>query len=500
MGVLITNKAMQAKPEGSDQWLIEGGKRGAGRLMGRITPNGERQFYFRYTRTDGTRDTLLIGSYSEKTVDGSFTVQSARARALEWSALIQPSSESAQPIPNRDVRAHLIATQEAAEAARARAIANEREADEAKRLADAEATRRAVTLGQVFVQWRETALAPHLKADGKRIGRKDGGRYVAEQFVRHVFPTLGNVPIANIRKPDVFVILDRLKAAQKLRTANVVLADLKQLFRFAAEREIIEASPIETIRKESVGGSDTERERTLEDAEISALPALIVQAKLSTRVELALWLILATGARVGELMGAAWSTHKTYSKELASIAEKSDVKFGTVNLMTRKWHIDDTKNQRDHTIHLSDFAVEQYKQLAALQEHNDWIFPDTSGTKPVGVKSFGKQIADRQRPNGKPMKNRSKATAALALPGGRWTAHDLRRTTATLMAKMGVSNDVINECLNHKQADRMTRVYVQDRREGEQAVAFDKLGSKLTQLTTGAIQNNVVNFPAQKRQ
>ena len=68
------------------------------------------------------------------------------------------------------------------------------------------------------------------------------------------------------------------------------------------------------------------------------------------------------------------------------------------------------------------------------------------------------------------------------------------------MAKMGISNDVINECLNHKQADRMSRVYVQDRRDGEQAVAFEKLGSELTQLTTGAIQNNVVNFPAQKRQ
>jgi len=307
------------------------------------------------------------------------------------------------------------------------------------------------------------------------------------------------VPIANIRKPDVFVILDRLKAAQKLRTANVVLADLKQLFRFAAEREIIEASPIETIRKESVGGSDTERERTLEDAEISALPALIAQAKLSKRVERALWLILATGARVGELMGAAWSTHKTHSKELASIAEKSDVKFGTVNLMTRKWHIFDTKNQRDHTIHLSDFVVDQYKQLAALQEHDDWIFPDTSRTKPVGVKSFGKQIADRQRTSGKAMKNRSKATAALALPGGKWTAHDLRRTAATLMAKMGISNDVINECLNHKQADRMTRVYVQDRREGEQAVAFDKLGRKLQTLSSGAAPSKVIALPRSKQ-
>ena len=68
------------------------------------------------------------------------------------------------------------------------------------------------------------------------------------------------------------------------------------------------------------------------------------------------------------------------------------------------------------------------------------------------------------------------------------------------MAKMGISNDFIKQCLNHKQSDCMTRVYVQDRREGEQAVTLDKLGSKLSQLTTGAIPDNVINFPAQKRQ
>lgn len=496
MDTLITNKAMQAKPDAVDKWLTEGGKRGAGRLTARITPNGERLFYFRYTRADGTRDTLLIGSYAEKITDGSFTVQSARARALEWSALIQPSSGSAQPIPNRDVRAYLIATREAAKVARTKEIANERIAAEAKKLADAETSRRAVTLRQVFNQWRETALTPRLKADGKRIGRKDGGKYVAEQFERHVFPTLGDVPIANTRKPDVFVILDRLKADKKLRTANVVLADLKQLYRFAAEREIIEASPIEAIRKESVGGSDTERDRNLDESEIIALPGLIRAAKLSRRTELGLWLILATGVRVGELIGAAWGSHKTDAKDLNAIANAVDVKFGTVNVITRRWHIVDTKNQRDHTIHLSAFAVDQFKQLINLQEHDDWIFPNARGTKPVCVKSFGKQIADRQRVNRKALKNRSSAIAALSLPGGRWTAHDLRRTAATLMAKLGIGNDVINECLNHKQADRMTRVYVQDRREAEQAVAFEKLGCKLTELLTGKTQSNVIDLPS----
>lgn len=480
--MLITNKAMQAKPGGSDQWLIEGGKRGAGRLMARVTPNGERLFYFRYTRTDGTRDTLLIGSYSEKNAPGSFTVQSARARALEWSALIQPSAENVQAIPNRDVRAFLIAANEASEKALAQAIADEMAAEKAKQVAEEEATRRAVSLRQVFQQWCATELKPRVRADGKRIGRKDGGQYVSEQFTRHVFGTLGDVPIASIRKPDVFVILDELTTAKKLRTANVLLADLKQLFRFAAEREIIETSPIEGIKKDKVGGPDTERQRALADAEIIALPTVLAAAKLSKRTELGLWLILATGVRVGELMGAAWGHHKTSVNDLRKIANASAVKFGVVNLMTRQWHIFDTKNQRDHTIHLSDFAVEIIKQIGVLNEHDDWMFPDASGTKPVCVKSFGKQIADRQRPGGKALKNRSSSTEALSLPGGKWTAHDLRRTAATVMSRIGTSNDVINECLNHKQPDRMIRVYVNDRREAEQTIAFDKLGRRLSEL------------------
>ena len=58
-----------------------------------------------------------------------------------------------------------------------------------------------------------------------------------------------------------------------------------------------------------------------------------------------MWLILATGVRVGELMGAAWGTHKTPAKDLAAGGEACAVKYGTVNLTARKWHIVDTKNQ-----------------------------------------------------------------------------------------------------------------------------------------------------------
>jgi hypothetical protein len=38
--------------------------------MGRITPGGERSFYFRYTTSTGQRDTLAVGTYAPKGRDG----------------------------------------------------------------------------------------------------------------------------------------------------------------------------------------------------------------------------------------------------------------------------------------------------------------------------------------------------------------------------------------------------------------------------------------------
>jgi hypothetical protein len=50
------------------------------------------------------------------------------------------------------------------------------------------------------------------------------------------------------------------------------------------------------------------------------------------------------------------------------------------------------------------------------------------------------------------------------------------------MAQLGHSTDVIDECLNHMMQRRISRVYIQDRREAQQAQAFNALGKKLEQL------------------
>ncbi len=381
------------------------------------------------------------------------------------------------------------------------------EANDAAERASLEKKRR-LTMRQVFKRWAATELAPHIGGDGKRIGRKDGGQYVREQFERRVFFSLGDVAVVDVRKADVLAILDAVKAEGKLRTANMLLADLKQMFRFAAEREIIEHSPIELIQKKKIGGKDTKRDRVLSGDELAALVAQLPKANLSKRTELGLWLILATGCRIGELMGAAWADAKPQKRTLQAVVEAHNtaqksgaVQLGFVDTTSRTWYLPTTKNQRDHTIHLSDFALKMFAELASLREANRetaeplaWVFPDTRGTGPVCIKSFGKQLADRQRSAAERLMNRTTAVDSLALAGGRWTAHDLRRTASTVMSQLGISNDVINECQNHiKQG--MSGVYIQDRRDAEQVLAFNALGAKLAAIFSGEKpSSNVVRF------
>ena len=205
---------------------------------------------------------------------------------------------------------------------------------------------------------------------------------------------------------------------------------------------------------------------------------------------------LLLGLGIGELMGAVWADAKPQQKALQAtvdahnMAQKSGaVQLGFVDLKARTWYLPTTKNQRDHLIHLSDFARKHFAELASLREADRftgkplaWAFPDSDGTGPVCIKSFGKQLADRQSSKTARLKNRTKSVDALVLEGGRWTAHDLRRTASTLMSQLGIPNDVINECENHiKQG--MSGVYIQDRREAEQVKAFDSLGQRLAKLT-----------------
>ena len=136
--------------------------------------------------------------------------------------------------------------------------------------AELEAERR-LSVRDLFDRWAATDLQPRLRADGKRTGRKDGGKFTRDQFTRRVFPKIGRVAIEDVKRADLLAILDGAKREGKLRTANVLLADLKQMFRFALARDVVMRNPLETVLKRDVGGASVERDRVLSTTELASL-------------------------------------------------------------------------------------------------------------------------------------------------------------------------------------------------------------------------------------
>ena len=315
-----------------------------------------------------------------------------------------------------------------------------------------------------------------------------------------MFPSIGTTPVDELRRADLMAIIDAQKAGDKQRTASMLFSDLKQMFSFALDREYVTSDPMATAKKARIVGAATERDRALTTSELTALAAALPQAGLGERPSAGIWLLLATGARIGELMGGIWADslpraapeRRARLEALQAVADNAGAKFGIVDLESRTWHLPDTKNQRDHTIWLSDFTLSQLARLRVkrpkLPDSDDlspWLFPGRDARRPLDVKTFGKQLADRQRPADRRLKGRSKNTGALILEGGRWTAHDLRRTAGTLMASIAISGDTIDECLNHMIESRVRRTYIRDRREAEQVNAFNALGVRLQQVVDG---------------
>ena len=360
----------------------------------------------------------------------------------------------------------LLDAREARDAARA-IVAKGIDPRESRRLADVEASetqRRRLaeldgrrTVRQAFERWHTLYLQAH---------RKDGGEFVQALFDRHILSVIGDKPLAELQRRDVSELLDAITAQGIRRTANMALALLRQFVRWCAARDWIERDPTMSLSKSSVGGKDKPRDRVLSTMEIVELRDALPASGLPERMQHALWAILATGCRVGELSSA-------------KVAD-FDLRVGT-------WLIPRTKNGSEHLIHLSAFATGHIKAMFDAAKGSAFLLPgrthvDHENSRAISDKVLTKLVGDRQRDT--PLKGRSKASGALLLARGKWTPHDLRRTMATRMRQdLRVSTDVVERCLNHT-PQGIVGVYQTGELMAERREAFVAWGHELARLMT----------------
>jgi integrase len=331
-------------------------------------------------------------------------------------------------------------------------------AEQETRLTDLATQQARLSVQGLFERWASVDL----------IRRKDGGAEVRRMFEKDVLPLIGAIAVEEVRKGHVTGVVDALLARGVARMAKLIFSLVRQMFRFAVDRDIIEADPTASIRKAKIGGKDVERDRVLSEDEIRQLARQTPYAGLTQTTEAAIWIALSTCCRIGELLNA---------------------RREHVDLERSMWWIppENSKNGKAHTIHLSSFAAHQFARVKELNSASHWLYPDRAGTGPVCDKTVTKQIGDRQRPGLLPMKGRANVALAetLVLTGGRWTPHDLRRTGATIMVSLGVLPEVAERCLNHTEENKVKRIYQRHSYEVEMREAWRLLGERLKPLTSG---------------
>ena len=157
-------------------------------------------------------------------------------------------------------------------------------------------------------------------------------------FEKDVLPILGKLAVADVKKGHITEVTDALLARGVNRMAKLIFSLMRQMFRFAVDRDLIEHDPSASIRKAKIGGKDVERDRVLSDDEIRTLAKNAHEAGLLVTSEAAIWIALSTCCRIGELLAARW--------------EHIDLKQGI-------WLIpaENSKNGKAHTITLSPFGV-----------------------------------------------------------------------------------------------------------------------------------------------
>lgn len=427
-------KALKPRAKRYVQWFDQG-------LGVRVSPKGTKTFIYWYS-FESRKRLMTLGEYPSMSVADALAQHSeARTHAKKR---IDPIEHKAD--------------------ATAKAEATKREA---KAAADAEANR--PTLRTEFLRWKESALAPRVDSDGTRHGRKDGGATLLLQFEKHVFPTMGKTPLADITRASVLDVLDKLAAKGMRRTAAVIYSTLRQFFRWCELRERIDRNPMSVLQKKEIVGRAATRTRVLADWEIARFVQRLPLLDLHPVTVLALRMVLATGQRPGEVAGMAKSELDATSTLWTIPAER--YKTGT-----------------PHRVPLSALARELVAHAAAYNAGSPYVFPSPqSQAKPLEQRE--PKPLDRHSLSRAISRKLGSATATNVTPASGtlgmvpFRPHDLRRTCRTGLAALGVPEHVAEQVIGHK-LQGMLAVYNQHDYLDERRDALNRWGEKLDNLCT----------------
>jgi integrase len=285
----------------------------------------------------------------------------------------------------------------------------------------------------------------------------------ANEYVygKHLAPKFGHRDIATLSRRELQAHVDGV-AATMPGAAKLVRDVSRQICSYAVRQEVLDGNPCAGLSVPTVAP----RERTLSDAETKLLWS---QFETMGAAGTALRLILATGQRPGEVVGMTWQE---------------------IDLQRATWTIPSArhKGHRNHLVPLSGLALRLLEDAKAFKLEDGKLetpdIPDGKVSGPVFPSDLISGPRDRRAVTAllKRLCARLKMSPA-ARP------HDLRRTAATGMGRLGHSL-VVPHVLGHADSSVTARHYNFHSFEGEKRTALESWAAELERIVTAP--DNVV--------
>jgi len=275
-------------------------------------------------------------------------------------------------------------------------------------------------------------------------------------------------PVKAITRRDVIDLLDAAVDRGAAITANRILAAVRRLFNWCVERGIVDTSPVAGIKAPT---AERSRDRILNDDELSLTwkAADGIGWPFGPFIQL----LILTGQRRDEVAGMRWSELDLTNATWTMPAER-------------------TKNGVAHVVPLSPEAVAILSSLPRKKDgtaDSPFVFTTTGKTPISGFskakaavdkaisKLLKKQMEEARTQAGEAAEEVGDDEEAPSIPD--WRLHDLRRTLASGMARLGVPIHVVEKLLNHTSGTFAGIVSVYQRHDfaaekKEAAVAWDK--------------------------
>lgn len=270
---------------------------------------------------------------------------------------------------------------------------------EADRKAD-EAERAAPTVADLAERYKSDHLPK------KKLRSRIEDERLLEKII---VPELGRSKVAEVSFTQVDALHRKVTKERGPFRANRVIALLSKIFSLSIKWKMRRDNPCVGIEK----NPEPKRQRFLSDAELERAMA-VLDADSDQQAAGVVRLLLLTGARSAEVLGAEWG--------------QFDLKAGVwVKPHTM------TKTKEDHHLPLSAEAVALLKRIKAKARGGKFVFPD--GDNAFKPRKSVRHAWDR-------------VCEAAKLDGVR--IHDLRHTHASLLANAGFNLLTIGGMLGHK--------------------------------------------------